>query len=66
MALIRVTLNINLGPRLVRVGDKVLGACDGVTIVVTEATPEELVKLKNADVIELVKPHKAELEKSRG
>ena len=63
MAMINVTLNLNLGPRLIRVGDKVLGACDGVTIVVSEATPEELITLKNADVIELVKPHKAELEK---
>jgi len=63
MSWINVSLNVNLGPRLIRVGDKVLGACDGVTITVAEATPEELIKLKNADVIELVKPHKAELEK---
>jgi len=62
MAMINVTLNLNLGPRLIRVGDKVLGQCDGVTISISEATPEELIKLKNADVIELVKPHKAELE----
>jgi len=62
MALINVSIHFNLGPRLVRVGDKVLGACDGVTIVIAEATPEELIKLKTADVIELVKPHKAELE----
>lgn len=61
--LINVSLNLNLGPRLVRVGDKVLGQCDGVTIAVSEATPEELIKLRNADVIELVKLHKAELEK---
>ncbi|MBA7702104.1 hypothetical protein ES703_110859 [subsurface metagenome] len=61
---INVSINLNLGPRLVRVGDKVLGACVGVTIAVTEATPEELIKLKNADVIELVKPHRAELEET--
>ena len=63
---INVSINLNLGRRLVRVGDKVLGACDGVTIAVTEATPEELIKLKNADVIELVKPHRAELEEKGG
>ena len=45
---------------MVRVGDKVLGTCDGVTIAVAEATPEELIELKNAEVIELVKPHRAE------
>ncbi|GAH73999.1 unnamed protein product, partial [marine sediment metagenome] len=39
-------------------------SCVGVTIAVTEATPEELIKLKNADVIELVKPHRAELEET--
>jgi len=63
MAMINVTLNLNLGRRLIRVGDKVLGQCDGVTISVSEVTPEELMKLMSADVIELVKPHKAELEK---
>jgi len=57
---INVSIHLNLGPRLVRVGDKVLGTCDGVTIAVAEATPEELIKLKNAEVIELVKPHRAE------
>ena len=60
---INVSLNLHLGPRLIRIGDKVLGQCDGLTISVTEATPEELIKLKNADVIELVKVHQAELEK---
>jgi len=61
--LINVSISINLGPRQIRVGDKVLGQCDGVTIAVSEATPEELIKLMNADVIELVKVHKAEFEK---
>lgn len=60
---INVSINLNLGPRLVRVGDKVLGQCDGVIIAITEATPEELVELNKAEVIELVKPHRAELEK---
>lgn len=59
---INVSIHLNLGPRLVRIGDKVLGQCDGVPIAVSLATPEELIKLKNADVIELVKPHRAELE----
>jgi len=63
MSFINVSIHLNLGPRLVRVGDKVLGSCDGVSIAIAEATPEELIKLKNADVIELVKPHRAELEK---
>lgn len=62
---INVNIHLNLGPRLVRVGDKVLGTCEGVTIAVAEATVEELVRLKNAPVIELVKPHRAELENTK-
>jgi len=58
---INVSIHLNLGPRLVRVGDKVLGTCDGVTIAVAEASPEELITLKNAEVIELVKPPRVEL-----
>ena len=57
---INVSISLNLGPRLVQVGDKVLGLCDGVTITVGEATPEELIELKNAPVIELVKPSREE------
>ncbi|GAI94166.1 unnamed protein product [marine sediment metagenome] len=53
---INVSLSHNLGTRLVQVGDKVLGSCDGVTINVAEATPEELIELKNAQVIKLVQP----------
>ncbi|GAI79848.1 unnamed protein product [marine sediment metagenome] len=53
---INVSVSLNLGPRLVQVGDKVLGSCDGVTINVAEATPEELIELKNAQVIKLVQP----------
>ena len=52
---INVSIHLNLGRRLIRVGDKVLGACDGVVIQITAATPEELIELKNAQVIELVK-----------
>lgn len=58
---INVSISLNLGPRLIQVGGKVLGLCDGVTITVTEATPEELIKLKNATMIELVKPKREEL-----
>lgn len=57
---INVSISLNLGKRLVRVGDKVLGSCDGVTIEISEATPEELIELKNAPVIELVKPSREE------
>lgn len=59
---INVSLNLNLGKRLVEVGDKVLGVCDGVTIVVTQATPEEVIELQNAQVIKLVKPNREELK----
>jgi len=55
---VSVSLNLDLGPRLVQVGDKVLGSCGGVTINVAEATPEELIELKNAQVIKLVKSTK--------
>lgn len=60
---INVSIHLNLGKRLVQVGDKVLGACDGVTITVAEATPEELIELKNAPVIQLVKPSQEEPSK---
>lgn len=60
---INVSLNLNLGRRLVEVGDKVLGVCDGVTIVVTQATPEEVIELQNAQVIKLVKPDREELKR---
>ena len=61
---INVSIHLNLGKRLVQVGDKVLGACDGVTITVAEATPEELIELKNAPVIQLVKPSQEEPPKN--
>jgi hypothetical protein len=61
MVKINVSILLNLGPRLLRVGDKVLGLCDGVTVTVTEATPEELSELANAPVIELVKPKPEEM-----
>ena len=52
---INVSINLNLGKRQVQVGDKVLGVCDSVIINVAEATPDELIELKNAPVIKLVK-----------
>ena len=61
--MVNVSLQLHLGPRMIRVGKEVLGRCDGLTIAVEKATPEELIKLKNADVIELIKPHRAELER---
>jgi len=64
MMQINVSIHLNLGKRLVQVGDKVLGACDGVTITVAEATPEELIELKNAPVIQLVKPSQEEPPKN--
>lgn len=59
---ISVSLTLNLGKRLIQVGDKVLGVCDGVTISVTEATPEEVIKLQKAPEIRLIKPNRAENE----
>ena len=58
---INVSISLNLGQRLLQVGDKVLGLCDGVTITISEATPEEIIELKNASVIRLVKPKKEEM-----
>jgi len=57
-----VSTHLNLGRRLVQVGDKVLGACDGVTVNIAEATPEELVALQKAPIIKLVKPEEEESE----
>lgn len=61
MVKINVSISLNLGPRLLQVSGKVLGLCEGVTITVTEATPEELSELVNAPVIELVKPKPEEM-----
>ena len=57
---IYVSGSLSLGQRLVQVGDKVLGSCDGVTLTFAEATPEELIELKNAQVIKLVQPPQGE------
>lgn len=60
--MIKVSLSIHLGKRQIWVGDKVLGACDELIINVEEATPEELITLKNAREIKLIKPSRAENE----
>ena len=57
---IYVSISLNLGPRLIQLGDKVLGPCDGVTINIAEATPEELIQLRDAPVIKLVQPPQGE------
>ena len=58
---INMSISLNLGSRLIQVSDRLLGLCDHVTITFTEATPEELIELKNATVIDLVKPKREEL-----
>ena len=65
MAFIRVSVSLNLGERQIWVGDKVIGVCDGLTIEVEAATPEELITLKNAPEIRLIKPSRAETEKGK-
>jgi len=52
---VKVSLVMNLGPRLIRIEGKVVGTIDGLTAEIAEATPEELAKLNKAEVIELVK-----------
>ena len=54
-AKVKVSLVMNLGPRLIRIEGKVVGTIDGLTAEIAEATPEELAKLNKAEVIELVK-----------
>jgi len=51
---INFSISINLGPRQIKLGNKVLGSCDNVIITVSEATKEELIQLRNAKVIKLV------------
>jgi len=62
VSLINVRLSIHLGERLLQVGDKVLGVCDDLIINVKQATPEEVMTLKNAAEIKLIKPSREELE----
>ncbi|MBA7558050.1 hypothetical protein ES705_50839 [subsurface metagenome] len=46
---------VDLGPRMIMVGGEALGTSDNISIEVTEATEEELEKLKSAYAIRLVK-----------
>lgn len=46
---------LKLGPRAVTVGGKLLGTCDDLSLVIAEATEDEIKELENAQVIGLVK-----------
>jgi len=46
---------VDLGPRLIMVGNETLGTADNMSIEVAEATTEEMEKLKAANEIRLVK-----------
>ncbi|MBA7694060.1 hypothetical protein ES703_102662 [subsurface metagenome] len=46
---------VDLGPRMIMVGDEALGTSDNISIHVAESTEEELEKLKSAYEIRLVK-----------
>jgi len=46
---------VDLGPRMIMAGSEVLGTADNISILVAEATKEELEKLKSANEIRLVK-----------
>ncbi|GAH59022.1 unnamed protein product, partial [marine sediment metagenome] len=46
---------VKLGPRMIMAGIEVLGTADNISILVAEASKEELEKLKSANEIRLVK-----------
>ena len=48
-------LLVELGPRMIMAGTEVLGTADNISILVAEASQEELEKLKVANEIRLVK-----------
>jgi len=48
-------INVDLGPRIIMAGSEVLGTADNISILVAEATREELEKLKVANEVRLVK-----------
>jgi len=48
-------VKVNLGPRMIIAGSEALGTADNISIIVAEATKEELEKLKAANEIRLVK-----------
>lgn len=48
-------IKVDLGPRMIMAGSEVLGTADNISILVAEATKEELEKLKAANEVRLVK-----------
>ncbi len=48
-------VKVDLGPRIIMAGNEVLGTADNISILVAEATREELEKLKAANEVRLVK-----------
>jgi len=48
-------VKVDLGPRMIMAGNEVLGTADNISILVAEATKEELEKLKLANEVRLVK-----------
>jgi len=48
-------IKVDLGPRMIMAGSEVLGTADNISILVAEATREELEKLKAANEVRLVK-----------
>ena len=48
-------VEVDLGPRMILAGNELLGTADKLSILVAEASKEELVKLKLACEIRLVK-----------
>lgn len=48
-------IKVDLGPRMIMAGNEVLGTADNISILVAEATREELEKLKAANEVRLVK-----------
>ncbi len=53
-------IKVDLGPRMIMAGSEVLGTADNISILVAEATREELEKLKVANEVRLVKMLKEE------
>lgn len=50
-----MTKELKLGPRLLKIGEKVIGTCDDLTIEIAEATDEEIGELMAAEEITLGK-----------
>ena len=61
-----IKLVVHLGPRMIWVGGEALGTTDDISLDVVEATPEELIKLREAKEIRLTKILGESGEKKRG